>query len=80
MEKELKISSEILNYFNGDQLAASSWVKKYALKDENGNLIEKTPDDMHKRMAKEFARIESKYEWKQASPAFNLSNYGYNRY
>lgn len=80
MEKELKISSEILNYFNGDQLAASSWVKKYALKDENGNLIEKTPDDMHKRMAKEFARIESKYEWKQASPAFNLSNYGYNRF
>lgn len=80
MEKELKISSEVLNYFNGDKLAASSWIKKYALKDENGDLIEKTPDDMHKRMAKEFAKIESKYEWKQASPSFNLSNYGYNRF
>ena len=79
MEKELKISSEVLNYFNGDKLAASSWIKKYALKDENGDLIEKTPDDMHKRMAKEFAKIESKYKWKQASPTFNLSNYGYNR-
>jgi len=49
-----------LDYFKGDQLAADVWVKKYCLKDEN-NYYELSPDDMHKRLAKEFARIEAKY-------------------
>ncbi len=49
-------------YFNGDELAASVWINKYALKNSQGHLFEKTPDDMHKRMAKEIARIENKYE------------------
>lgn len=50
-----------LEYFNGDDLAARVWVNKYALKDSYGNLYEKTPDDMHRRIASEIARIESKY-------------------
>lgn len=50
-----------LKYFNGDDLAARVWVNKYALKDSHGNIYEKTPDDMHRRLAREIARIESKY-------------------
>ena len=48
-------------YFNGDELAARVWSTKYALKDSFGNLYEKTPDDMHERIASEIARIEAKY-------------------
>jgi len=48
-------------YFKGDNLAAGVWVNKYALKDSHGNIYERTPDDMHRRLAKEIARIESKY-------------------
>mgnify|MGYP006286135829 CR=1 FL=1 len=51
-----------LKYFNGDTLAAEVWINKYCLKDSDGNLYEKTPDDMHWRLASELARIESKYE------------------
>jgi ribonucleoside-diphosphate reductase alpha chain len=50
-----------LEYFEGDELAAQVWINKYALKDSAGNIYEMTPDDMHKRIAKEFARIEEKY-------------------
>lgn len=50
-----------LNYFKGDELAARVWVNKYALKDSEGNLYELTPDDMHWRLAREVARIESRY-------------------
>ena len=45
-----------LNYFNGDELAARVWVNKYALKDSYGNIFEKNPDDMHRRLAKEIGR------------------------
>lgn len=48
-------------YFNGDSLAAGVWVNKYALKDSQGNIYELTPDDMHRRIAKEISRIEKKY-------------------
>jgi ribonucleoside-diphosphate reductase alpha chain len=48
-------------YFDGDTLAASVWMNKYALKDSAGNLYELTPDDMHRRLASEVARIEKKY-------------------
>ncbi len=51
-----------LEYFKGDDLAARVWVNKYALKDSFGNIYECTPDEMHKRLAKEIARIEKKYE------------------
>ena len=50
-----------LEYFKGDELAARVWVNKYAMKDSFGNLFEKTPDDMHHRMAKEISRIENRY-------------------
>lgn len=50
-----------VKYFKGDELAARVWASKYALKDSFGNLFEKTPDDMHRRLAREFARIEAKY-------------------
>ena len=50
-----------LKYFKGDDLAARVWINKYSLKDSFGNLYELTPDDMHKRLAKEIARIESRY-------------------
>lgn len=48
-------------YFKGDELAARVWANKYALKDSYGNLFEKNPDEMHKRLAKEIARIENRY-------------------
>jgi ribonucleoside-diphosphate reductase alpha chain len=50
-----------LQYFNGDDLAAKVWVSKYALKDSDGNIYERTPDDMHRRIASEIARIEANY-------------------
>lgn len=58
-EEAIKAS---ITYFKGDQLAAEVWVNKYALKDSAGKIYEKTPDDMHRRIARELARIESKYE------------------
>ena len=48
-------------YFEGDELAATVWVSKYALKDSAGNIYESSPEQMHHRLAKELARIESKY-------------------
>lgn len=64
-----------LEYFKGDELAASTWRNKYAAEGEQ------TPDDTHKRLAKEFARVESNYNWKSnIDRAFsNLSDYGYVR-
>lgn len=50
------------DYFKGDELAARVWVNKYALKDSYGNIYEKTPDDMHHRLASELARVENKYK------------------
>lgn len=52
---------ESVQYFKGDELAASVWIGKYAMKDSLGNLYEKSPEQMHQRLAKEFARIEAKY-------------------
>lgn len=51
-----------LVYFEGDELAARVWVNKYAMKDSFGNIYEKTPADMHWRLANEIARIETKYK------------------
>lgn len=52
--------SASVEYFGGDELAAKVFVDKYALRDLNQRILEKTPDDMHRRIAKEFARIEKK--------------------
>lgn len=72
---------KLLNYFNGEELPSSVWKGKYAYQDEQ------TPDDMHKRMAKEFARIEEKYQdlekdeydKTEGSSALILSEYGKDR-
>ena len=53
---------ESLDYFGGDELAANVVVTKYLLMDENGEYLESNPDEMHHRLAKEFHRIEMKYE------------------
>lgn len=58
-EEVIKASTE---YFKGDVMAAEVWFNKYALKDTDGNIYELTPDDMHRRIAKEFVRIEKKYK------------------
>ena len=51
-----------IEYFKGDELAARVWANKYAIKDSFGNLYEKTPDDMHRRLAREIHRVERKYK------------------
>jgi ribonucleoside-diphosphate reductase alpha chain len=50
-----------LEWFGGDDLAAGVFAGKYALRDADGNLLEKTPSEMHDRLAREFARIEDNY-------------------
>lgn len=50
-----------MEYFGGDELAAKVWVNKYALKDSKGKIYERTPDDMHRRLASEISRIEKRY-------------------
>ncbi len=65
-----------LNYFDGDELAARVWVNKYAVKDSFGNIYEKSPVDMHWRLANEIARIENKYPNALSSQElFNVFNH-----
>jgi ribonucleoside-diphosphate reductase alpha chain len=66
-------NQKLKNYFKGDELASSVWKGKYAIKGET------TPDDMHKRMAKEFARIEAEYWKTEKSSSKELSAYGKKR-
>ena len=61
MYDEEEIREETLKYFNGDDLATNVFMTKYCLRDGDGNFIEKNPDDMHRRLAKEFARMEDKF-------------------
>jgi len=56
-----EIMEKATEYFRGDTLAANVWMNKYALKDSEGKVYELTPDDMHRRLASEVARIEKKY-------------------
>jgi len=74
-EEVLKSS---LRYFNGDELAATTWMNKYAIKNKEGGFIESTPNDMHARMAREFARIEANYDATETTVE-GLSDYGKNR-
>lgn len=57
-----EVTSATAEYFQGDGLAATVWASKYALKDSFGHIFERTPVDMHKRIAKEIVRIENKYK------------------
>ena len=61
MFDDVDVEKETLEYFDGDELATNVWMTKYCLKDNSGSLIEKTPNDMHRRLAREFARVEQKF-------------------
>jgi len=75
------VTKELLEYFRGDLLACNVWLDKYCLKDKKGNHLENTPDDMHKRLAKEFGRIESDYVKKElAFVPDSLSEFGLHLY
>ena len=65
-----KVLKSSISYFQGDELAATTWMNKYAMKDSDGNFVELSPDDMHKRMAKEFGYIIP-----QGSVMSSLGNY-----
>ena len=68
-----------LAYFKGDELAATTWVNKYALRNAEGELLEDTPAAMHRRLAREFARIEAKYGRVPSAKHALLSDYGRTR-
>ena len=61
MYKYEEVFKSSLDYFDGDELAAGVFAGKYALCDKEGNFHELNPEDMHRRIASEFARVESKY-------------------
>jgi ribonucleoside-diphosphate reductase alpha chain len=62
MHTEEEVREATLEYFNGDDLATNVFMTKYCLRDKEGNFVEKNPDDMHRRIAKEFSRIEEKFK------------------
>lgn len=79
------MNDALLSYFGKDELAANVWFNKYALKDNDGNVVEQTPDDMHRRLAKKFYEAEmlnmnreaANMQWKDGVQP--LSNYGNER-
>ena len=73
------MTKELLNYFAGDELAASTWENKYALRDDRGELLEQTPEDMHRRLAREFWRVEKDFIDRAFLNKANLSEYGQKR-
>ena len=73
-----EVLESCLTYFNGDELAATTWMNKYAVKNKKGEYLECVPDQMHKRMAVEFGRMEKKYLDKEKSTE-GLSEYGKTR-
>jgi len=76
-----EVFEKAITYFNDDELAATTWMNKYAMKNKEGEFVESTPDDMHRRMAKEFARIERKNNNRTHlnGSAKKLSKYGSTR-
>ncbi|MFZ1659373.1 MAG: adenosylcobalamin-dependent ribonucleoside-diphosphate reductase [Flavobacteriales bacterium] len=74
-----QVLAAALEYFQNDELAATTWMNKYALRNTKGELIELTPADTHNRMAREFARIERSYEPLPAEKQALLSTYGQKR-
>ena len=68
-----EVYNKSLEYFYGDEMAAKTFTDKYSLQDREGNFYEPTPDEMHRRLAKEFARIEKKY----ANPLDEETIYNY---
>ena len=73
------MTEDLLNYFEGDELAATTWENKYALKDDSGKPIETNPEQMHKRLAREFWRAEKDFIDKASFNKADLSEYGQKR-
>jgi ribonucleoside-diphosphate reductase alpha chain len=73
-----EVLTSSLSYFKDDELAATTWINKYALKNNEGLFLERNPDDMHKRMAREFAKIEARYNPKKEKLQ-GQSDYGMRR-
>ena len=67
-----------LQYFGGDELAATTWINKYCMTNDDHQYVELTPDDMHERMAAEFSRIEKSYQQNAVDKSL-LSEYGQRR-
>src|SRR5215831_10371924 len=76
-----EVLTACIDYFGGDELAATTWMNKYAVKDSKGNYFELTPDDMHRRMAREFGRMERMFAERHPlnGSAKSLSEYGQQR-
>ena len=75
MYTEEQVRKETLEYFQGDELATNVFMTKYCLKDKDGQYVEKSPVDMHRRMAKEFARIEAKHGGPRALTEDKIMSY-----
>ena len=73
-----EVLDSCLAYFNNDELAATTWMNKYAVKNKKGEYLEASPNEMHKRMAAEFGRIEQKYLESEVAKE-GLSEYGKTR-
>jgi ribonucleoside-diphosphate reductase alpha chain len=72
-----QVKEATLEYFNGDALATNVFMTKYCLRDKKGNFMEKIPDDMHKRIAKEFARMEDKFITRKSNHLTETEIYSY---
>ena len=73
------MTKELLDYFAGDELAASTWENKYALRDNIGELVEHSPEEMHHRLAREFWRVEKDFIDRAFLNKASLSEYGQRR-
>ena len=77
MFEESEVREATLEYFGGDELATNVFMTKYCLRDKKGNFMEKTPDQMHRRLAKEFARMEDKFITRKSNHLSEEEVYSY---
>lgn len=70
-----EVEKATLEYFEQDELATNVWITKYCLKNKNGEFLEKSPTDMHNRLASEFFRVERKFNTDRALTKENISDY-----
>ena len=75
MHNKTEVKQATLEYFKDDELATNVWMTKYALKNNAGEFVEKSPDDMHRRLSSEFARIEQKFNSERALPEEKIYEY-----
>ena len=58
----IEIPAKTIDAFGGDTLRARVFYEKYALRNEKGEITEKTPEQMWRRVAREIASPEEKKE------------------